>query len=59
MRKWKWIGHTLRNTRITSLDRDWTGTHRENEGRLDQDNLEENNFSGTTRTECLGKRPNK
>jgi hypothetical protein len=31
LRKWKWIGCTLR-TRITLLDRDLTGTHREKEG---------------------------
>jgi hypothetical protein len=31
-------------TRITSLDRDWNGTHRERQGRVDQTKPEREKF---------------
>jgi hypothetical protein len=39
MRKWKWIGHTLRKDQknITRHGLDWNGMHRENKGRVDQE----------------------
>jgi hypothetical protein len=37
MRKWKWIGHTLRKDRTPPLHMDLTGTHREHKGRIDQE----------------------
>jgi hypothetical protein len=44
------IGDSIHSTRTL------TGTHRENEAKVEQELLEENNISRTARTECISER---